>query len=931
MRNKILLIALIGLLVLTGPAFAPAESQAAEKTTTQTRGVYWFDPYFVGNDITDTYIYDDALLTGDPVDYDPQLATMSFELASASVSSERTPDYSIKSQNLRAYLEDNGFIDFDTNEDYKVKMRADTMGAACAHKKITDGGKEYTLLAIVPRSAGYEAEWNGNFTLGASGDHANYAACAEKVLAYAREYIQKYGISGDIKVWTSGYSRGAATANLLTKRIIDDPEGSLGSGVSLAMKDLYCYAFGTPRASDASQDPHASKYDLIHNLLEPYDAIAGLPPEQLGFDRYGKTYEFQTGAYKSESYERMMEIMKDMNPLMYDYYNDGGNPFEYTPMKVDAEALMNEGSFRFIPDDQSYLPDSQAEFLELVQDAVATAVGTRENYHENYDDSMAHFGSFVMTHQGQMGDLFGQIQKNKLAIPMVLSMYLSYNADRSRDVVIEGALYDQLKQVLDDLGEGIQKMKEQGIDTTQLEAMYQQIAELVQPGMKLDVIADQSWDLTARLYGAVMSDALKTTDLDQEIIDQMTGLKESRAISRLLAYILLYDKEQTEGLSFDYLNQQFCHLATIVSNGGKYMTAHYNEYILPWLKQADSNYDDVVKENAAQMAGYRRVYIQQPEGVDVTAVVKDSSGQAIAQVKNGELVSSTDPWVAVTSCDNGNWLRLPADDSYTIDLQVSQDTALSLRVSEYSTAEGREVREVTSDKNYKWQDLTINTKEKVALHVSEVKASKGNYKLASKADYYITKGKPVLVAKGIAKGKKAVKISWNGVPGADRYVVYMSKCNNETKKVAVKKVKTLKAAKTSWTKKGLARKSIYKFRVAAQQKQGGKYVTIAVSRNGHFATGNLRGSFTNPRSLKLGRTSLSMTSGQTVKIRGTLKKAKAGKRLISHEKRLRFFSDNTAVATVDAGGTVTAVGTGSCKVYVQAVNGLWKCMKINVK
>ena len=931
MRKNILLIVLIGLLILTGPAFAPEVSQAAEKSTTQTRGVYWFDPYFVGNDITDTYIYDDALLTGDPIDYDPQLATMSFELASASVSSERTPDYSIKSQNLRAYLEDNGFLDFDTNEDYKIKMRADTMGAACAHKKITDGGKEYTLLAIVPRSAGYEAEWNGNFTLGASGDHANYAACAEKVLAYAREYIQKYGISGDIKVWTSGYSRGAATANLLTKRIIDDPEESLGSGVTLDMKNLYCYAFGTPRASDASQDPHASKYDLIHNLLEPYDAIAGLPPQELGFDRYGKSYEFQTGAYQSESYERMMEIMKDMNPLMYDYYNDGGNPFEYTPMKVDAEALMNEGTFRFIPDDQSYLPDSQAEFLELVQDAVATAVGTRENYHENYDDSMAHFGSFVMTHQGQMGDLFGQIQKNKLAIPMVLSMYLSYNADRSRDVVIEGALYDQLKQVLDDLEEGIQKMKDQGIDTTQLEAMYQQIAELVQPGMKLDVIADQSWDLTARLYGAVMGDALKTTDLDQEIIDQMTSPKESRAISRLLAYLLLYDRKQTEELSFDYLNQQFCHLATIVSNGGKYMTAHYNEYILPWLKEADRNYDDVIKENTAQMAGYRRVYIDQPDDVDVTAVVKNSSGITIANIKNGELVSSNDPWVAVTSCDTGNWLRLPADETYEVNLSVSKDASLSLRVTEYSTYDGKEVRKVTSDKNYKWQNLTINTKEKVTLHVSQIKPSKGQYKIASGAYYYITKGRPILVAKGIAKGKKTVKISWNGVPGADRYVIYMSKCNHESKKIKMKKVKTLSAGKTTWTKKGLAKKSFYKFRVVAQQKQGGKYVTLADSHAGHLATGNLRGKYTNPKVLKLSKSSLSMTSGQTVKIRGTIKKAKAGKRLITHEKRLRFFSDNTAVAMVDKAGKVTAAGYGSCRVYVQAVNGMWKCVKITVK
>ena len=74
-----------------------------------------------------------------------------------------------------------------------------------------------------------------------------------------------------------------------------------------------------------------------------------------------------------------------------------------------------------------------------------------------------------------------------------------------------------------------------------------------------------------------------------------------------------------------------------------------------------------------------------------------------------------------------------------------------------------------------------------------------------------------------------------------------------------------------------------------------------------------------------------MKTGKTAYIKGTIKKAKAGKKLIKHEKRLRYFSDNTAVATVSAGGKVTAVGTGSCRIYVQAVNGMWKTVKVTVR
>jgi len=68
-----------------------------------------------------------------------------------------------------------GFIDFDMNDDYKKEMTIDTYGVACAHKKIVDNGKEYTLFVIAPRAAGYEAEWGNNFLMGESGDHEGFS------------------------------------------------------------------------------------------------------------------------------------------------------------------------------------------------------------------------------------------------------------------------------------------------------------------------------------------------------------------------------------------------------------------------------------------------------------------------------------------------------------------------------------------------------------------------------------------------------------------------------------------------------------------------------------------------------------------------------------------------------------------------------------
>ena len=109
--------------------------------------------------------------------------------------------------------------------------------------------------------------------------------------------------------------------------------------------------------------------------------------------------------------------------------------------------------------------------------------------------------------------------------------------------------------------------------------------------------------------------------------------------------------------------------------------------------------------------------------------------------------------------------------------------------------------------------------------------------------------KPVLAAKGIAKGSTAAVFSWNKVSGADRYVIYLAKCNYKGKKYALKKVKTVNAKTLKWTKTKLAKNTAYKFYVAAQKKSGGSYKTIAKSRAGHFITGNVRGKYTNPKSL----------------------------------------------------------------------------------
>ena len=119
--------------------------------------------------------------------------------------------------------------------------------------------------------------------------------------------------------------------------------------------------------------------------------------------------------------------------------------------------------------------------------------------------------------------------------------------------------------------------------------------------------------------------------------------------------------------------------------------------------------------------------------------------------------------------------------------------------------------------------------------------------------------------------------------------------------------------------------------MVAQKKSGGSYKNIVKSNEGHFFTGNERGKYTNPKSLNLNKTSLVIGNGKTAAIKGSVTKVKKSKILATnHAARLRFISNNTDVATVDAKGSVTARSKGACLVYVQTINGIWKTVKVTV-
>lgn len=264
----------------------------------------------------------------------------------------------------------------------------------------------------------------------------------------------------------------------------------------------------------------------------------------------------------------------------------------------------------------------------------------------------------------------------------------------------------------------------------------------------------------------------------------------------------------------------------------------------------------------------------------------------------------------------------------TVDLTVKDSTDL-----DYSVVKGtRIIFSFKATVDHDWDEGTV-TKEPTTTAEGEKTFKCKNYDTCKgEKTEKIAKLKPatepVVVAKGIVKGKKAVKISWNKVSGADRYVIYLAKCNYKGKKYTCKKVKTVNAKTLKWSKGKLAKNTAYKFYVVAQNKSG---KTIAKSKVGHFFTGNVRGKYTNPKSLTLSKSALTLKKGKSDTIKGSVTKVKKGKKLATgHAAKLRYISNNPSVATVNAKGKVTAKAKGTAVIYAQTINGIWKTCKVTV-
>ncbi len=858
LTKKLLSVALCLSMVLTSIVMLPsgAYAETADTDLNTVRGAAWLKAN-TGTECIDTFYYSDDLFKESSLEYNNSLATTSVDLAASSLMTDREPDtaegYANMHRNVRAFLEDNGFVDFAVNNEYKTySSGSDGAAVACAHKKITAGGKTYTLLALVPRSGTFGTEFGYDFMLSKdendTGDFYDFTNRREAILDYAKNYISGNGISGDIKVWIVGYSRGAGVVNLVGAELIDHPE-RLGTNVTLKADDLYCYTFGTPNPASVSSSYSDEKYNYIHNIFDHNDLYATIPPAAMGVNRYGANYQLSS----PENKERMLSFLKDISEKDYEKYL-ASDPADYTPLKLDTKALL-KGSLSFVPDEESYLPYDLHDFNVSIGETFANLTArssksgknSREGYYREYQEPMIHLGQYIVEDVYHGNDaVVSSLKNDKRLIPLAMTMYLTFLADKhfadkNADINshLEGAFnifamnaenpdgtlkkeYTQVAKsyyALRDLIFDRSETPEIVDDITMTYSLKYDVGAIARSKTLRKKVVDLIKKMNAGMYALILNDALTDNNYEQSVIDTMTSEEDSTAISFLLASMLFGNSYQSQTLKpFSLNNEQFKQLATFAGNFSRLTIEHSGMPFRNWLKTYDPNYDTYTALTAAELTGYRRIYIGQPNGSNVSGTVKDASGAAVASFKNGILTSSSDQWIRITASDAGNWLRLPIYKDYLVEFSLSKDAKINLKVADYSVGEGKVVRTVRNDNTYNWTGLNAKAADQYTLNIPSAEKTNSGYDLTSA--YYslsIKKGSaavPKLKNVKVKAASKGFKVSWTKLSAAQQKNVTKIQIQYSTSK-KFKQYKTVYASKSSSSKKitGLKKGKIYYVRV----------------------------------------------------------------------------------------------------------------------
>lgn len=361
---------------LAAGALAPGAAlpQAGAATALVGRAVpddyytLWYRSDRNSADLRHDYYYSDSLFDHPATEYDDKLALATLGMAAAADSSWESDQYYWmtgevgRADHIRDAFAKLGFAEVQLfNYTHSLNDAPETVACAVARKTLVRSGRQVSIIGVFLRGTGYGAEWSGNLHAGPGSAHAGFVAAAQQLTGKIRAYVQssaKRQPLGTLKLWMGGYSRAGGITNLVAARLP-------AVLPQLEKKNTFVYTFAAPVALTAADCPdlqqdfdnnHTASGSLnasnIFNIISSGDVIPRVLPAQWGFYRNGNDRFLPATVVPEE-----LQALNDRSAGME------GTPIDFGQLAVTGEA-------------------------DAVLQSMMTLFGSRQTYHEDYEDAM---------------------------------------------------------------------------------------------------------------------------------------------------------------------------------------------------------------------------------------------------------------------------------------------------------------------------------------------------------------------------------------------------------------------------------------------------------------------------------------------------------------------------------------------------------------
>ena len=337
------------------------------------------------------FVYDETEFEKDTYTYNHSIAKISVRLA-MSAFGDTDSGYSKQYKNAYELMKAMGYKSILWNDEYTKKPTTDSIGVIAGNKKITRNDENYTLLAIAIRGGNYESEWGGNFNVGKNETHKGFEIARDTVVEFVKNYVKDNSITGNLKIWLTGYSRGAAVANL-TGAYLDVTPEIFGKSVNFKPENLYTYCFETPGCvRNLSGD---KLYNNIFNIVNRNDFVPMVAMEEWGYGRYGKTY-YLPSPEMNEEYSGLEKDMQTVyNKYVTDEYKMTADPKKFVEYEYVLAVSLFSFSISLRETDTGYY-SNMSEFLKATADELAYVFESPEKYAEKGQKELMYFGEAVI-------------------------------------------------------------------------------------------------------------------------------------------------------------------------------------------------------------------------------------------------------------------------------------------------------------------------------------------------------------------------------------------------------------------------------------------------------------------------------------------------------------------------------------------------------